>query len=127
MMALAPFSAEQLSGDAALHPSELVHNANLQNIATACLTLDGRFRDANAAFLSALGFERDALLNTSLFAVTHPIELLSTFGMMKKLLTCELQTWEADRMCLDVNGETISVHLTLTTMYSPENKPRCVV
>ena len=81
---------------------------------TCFIALDGKFKDTNAAFCTLLGYNRDALLQTTLFTVTHPNELMSTFAQLKRLLGGEVDCWEGPKLLVRGDGSVLSVHMTIT-------------
>ena len=78
------------------------------------IALDGKFKDTNTAFCHLLGYNRDSLLQTTLFTVTHPNELMSTFAQLKRLLGGEVDCWEGPKLLVRGDGSVLSVHMTIT-------------
>ena len=81
---------------------------------TCFIALDGKFKDTNTAFCHLLGYSRDSLLQTTLFTVTHPNELMSTFAQLKRLLGGEVDCWEGPKLLVRGDGSVLSVHMTIT-------------
>ena len=81
---------------------------------TCFIALDGKFKDTNTAFCQLLGYNRDSLLQTTLFTVTHPNELMSTFAQLKRLLGGEVDCWEGPKLLVRADGSVLSVHMTIT-------------
>ena len=81
---------------------------------TCFIALDGKFKDTNQAFCTLLHYNRDQLLQTTLFTVTHPNELMSTFAQLKRLLGGEVDCWEGPKLLVRGDGGVLSVHMTIT-------------
>ena len=81
---------------------------------TCFIALDGKFKDTNVAFCQLLGYNRDSLLQTTLFTVTHPNELMGTFAQLKRLLGGEVDCWEGPKLLVRGDGSVLSVHMTIT-------------
>jgi PAS domain S-box-containing protein len=96
----------------------------LATLPTAFIGLDGKFHSFNPAFVQLSNYSVDQLLNITIFSLTHPNDLLTTFAQLKKLLSGEAASWENDRNLLTADGTIVSCHLTMaTTKSSNTNKP----
>ena len=95
----------------------------LASLPCAFVGLDGKFLDCNAAFVALTGHAVEFILSSTIFVLTPQHELTPTFMQLKRLLACEIDSWESDRSCLCADGSAMQVHMTMTVAKSRDGKP----
>lgn len=91
-----------------------IDNPIFCNIATAFISLDGRFQAASNVFCELLGYEGRSLSSLTIFNLFAADDLLTMFTKIKQLLSGEMTHWEMDQRCLVNGGSTVNVHITMT-------------
>jgi len=115
----------------------------LNGLACCYISLDGRILDANAAFIRLFGFappdhssasvaaaaatgapaaaggaRADDLYSSSLFAVTHPGELLHTLSVLRNLLCGVMESYDSSKVCVTTSGAHIACNVTIASVHS---------
>ena len=89
----------------------------LSSVCAAFISLDGRLLDANPALCHRLGYAKEDLLHSSLFALCDPSHLVDTVCVLKRLLDGESSTWEMQRWCVSKDGGRVRMHQTLAPVH----------
>ena len=89
----------------------------LSTTSCAFISLDGRILDTNAELCHRLRYQREELINSSLFALCDPAHLVDTVCVLKRLLDGDAHTWEMQRWCVTKDGGRVRMHATLAPVH----------
>ncbi len=74
-----------------------------------------RFKKANPAFCSILGYNEDELRSLTFIQVTHPDDITSDLSNIRKLTNKEIQVYRTEKRYIRKDGQVIWGSLTVTT------------
>lgn len=96
-------------------------------IGIAHLSLDQDWLWVNQRFCDILGYDRDALLKTSLEQLTHPDDRASHAELARGALAGQAPEHSIDRRYLRPDGSTVWAHLTVSVVRTPDGEPSYLV
>jgi PAS domain S-box-containing protein len=85
-------------------------------VGIALAELSGRFEEANHKFCSILGYSLDELRELTFLQVTHPDDLELTQGLMRQLLSGEIESYACEKRYLRKDGRVVWASATVTVL-----------
>ncbi|HUF64459.1 MAG TPA: PAS domain S-box protein [Gemmatimonadaceae bacterium] len=126
-----PGSMDELEDTVATAPpvrdQRLFHTFEQAAIGIAHLSLDQEWLWVNQRFCDILGYSRDALLKTSLEALTHPDDRASHAELARGVLAGQAPELSVDRRYLRPDGSVVWAHLTISVVRTPDGEPSYLV
>ncbi|HJQ09440.1 MAG TPA: PAS domain S-box protein [Gemmatimonadaceae bacterium] len=123
-------------GDSDLFFSDAFENAPH---AMALVGADGTMLSVNRALCLMLGYDRNALVDRNVGAITHPDDLLTEWEQRQRLARADIGRYELVQRYLRENGEPLWVRLSVSATRRPSSQlahfivqaeavaaPRCV-
>ncbi|MFM8322370.1 MAG: GAF domain-containing protein [Chloroflexota bacterium] len=119
--AAAPAAAVELDEQTAASFRSAFHHIAMPAVITG---LDGRFRLANEAFCSLLGYTWDELSGRGFQSLTHPDDLLIGGDAMRAMLGGVQRSARIEKRYLHHDGHSIWVELNITLIGDPQGRPQ---
>jgi len=90
--------------------SDVVYN----NLGSVVFALNGMFLDASKLFQDLVGYSKDNLQMTTMFAITHPKDLGTIYEMIQKTMSKQAPAWCNSFRVLHKNGDQTTVNMMFT-------------
>ena len=91
------------------------------NFGAVLISLNGIYLDANQKFQDMIGHDRAHLQMTTMFALTHPEDLRSTYRMVQKVLSRQAPAWCISKRYVHKDGSAVPVQLMFTMVSKLHN------
>ena len=85
---------------------------------------DGRWLDVNHRLCDIVGYTREELLALTFQDITHPDGLDTDLGLVRRMLTDEIQTYAMEKRYLRKGGAVVWVKLTVSLVREPSGEPK---
>ncbi|WP_342381492.1 PAS domain S-box protein [Myxococcus stipitatus] len=92
-------------------------------IGSSLVALDGHLLMVNSALCSMVGYSREELLARTFQDITHPDDLETDMGFVRRLLSGELGTYQLEKRYLHKHGHSVDVLLTASLVRDSRGKP----
>ncbi len=90
----------------------------------AVVDMEGRFIDANAAFLRMLGRTESELRRTPFSALNHPDDHAHEALLFRRLVSGEISSYQLEKRYLCADGSELPVRLTTSVVRDGDGRPR---
>jgi diguanylate cyclase (GGDEF)-like protein/PAS domain S-box-containing protein len=90
----------------------------------AVVDMEGRFIDANAAFLRMLGRTENELRRTPFSALNHPDDHAHEALLFRRLVSGEISSYQLEKRYLCTDGAELPVRLTTSVVRDGDGRPR---
>ncbi len=90
----------------------------------AVVDMEGRFIDANAAFLRMLGRTENELRRTPFSALNHPDDQAHEALLFRRLVSGEISSYQLEKRYLCADGAELPVRLTTSVVRDGDGRPR---
>ncbi len=113
---------EQLQLNDALFESEFRFNKLYENGPFGMVLADNefRFKKANPAFCTIMGYSETELQKLTFKEITHPDDLIRDLPEIQKLIQKEISVYKTEKRYIRKDGEVIWGSLTVTATYDSE-------
>jgi diguanylate cyclase (GGDEF)-like protein/PAS domain S-box-containing protein len=91
------------------------------------LDMEGRFIDANSAFLRMTGRTLHELRSIPVAALDHPEDAARNALLFRRLVRGEVATYQMEKRCLRGDGSAFPVRLTTSVVRDADGRPRFCV
>lgn len=92
-------------------------------VGIALVAPDGRWLRVNNKLCSIVGYAQDELLAKTFQDVTHPDDLDTDLGQVKRMLANEIDTYALEKRYFRKGGGTVWVNLTVSLVRKPDATP----
>ncbi len=86
-------------------------------------TTTGRFVRINQKYSAIIGYSPDEMPSLDFMRITHPDDLSPDLALMQRLREGTLREFELEKRLLHRDGSTVWVHLTVSPMWAPGQRP----
>ncbi|WP_192805086.1 sensor domain-containing diguanylate cyclase [Noviherbaspirillum aerium] len=93
----------------------------------ALVTLDGRWLDANEAFIRLVGYTRMELKELTFQDITHPDDLRADVHLANQMVNGLIPSYQLDKRYLHRNGQPVWVSLTVSMVRDRDGDPDFLV
>ncbi len=109
----------------ALAESEARFSATFEQAAVgiAQVGLDGRWLRVNQRLCHIVGYTREELLQRTFQDITHPDDLATDLGFVRKVLAGELQTYTMEKRYLRKDRSVVTINLTVSLVREESGEP----
>jgi PAS domain S-box-containing protein len=84
---------------------------------------EGHLLEVNQRFCDIVGYARDELLQLTFQSITHPDDLDTDLGYVRKLLAGAIETYSLEKRYLRKSGEAVWINLTVALVRKTDNSP----
>jgi len=96
-------------------------------IGTALIAPDGRWLEVNPALCAILGYTRDELCGTTFQAITHPDDLKADQLAVERLLSKQIETYQAEKRYVRKDQSPVWVQLNVSLIWNENGNLRYFV
>ncbi|HZU44205.1 MAG TPA: PAS domain S-box protein [Terriglobales bacterium] len=96
-------------------------------VGIAQVGLDGKFREANRALETMLGYGRGELRDMRFTQITHPSDLAGDLKLFEELIVGRREHYHLEKRYVRKDGGTIWGHLTVSLVRSPAGEPEFAI
>src|SRR5579864_3791208 len=96
-------------------------------VGIAQVGLDGKFREANRALETMLGYGRGELRDMRFTQITHPSDLAGDLKLFEELIVGRREHYHLEKRYVRKDGGTIWGHLTVSLVRSPGGEPEFAI
>ena len=105
--------------------AQLFENAFLHAaIGMALVGLDGRFLKVNPAFCDLMGHGQQRMLTLDFQAITHPDDLAADLGLLGRLTTGQIPSYQMDKRYIRADGAVVWARLSVSMVTEPDGQPK---
>ncbi|MEE8424178.1 MAG: PAS domain S-box protein, partial [Elusimicrobiota bacterium] len=94
-------------------------------VGIALTGLDGRFIQNNPAFCRLLGYSEKEFKGKHFAEFTHPDDAKNNIAAGKQLAQGKIRLYETDKRYIRKDGDTVWVHMRVTTLRDDKGTPQC--
>ena len=111
--------------ESALRASEQQFASAFANaaIGIALVAPEGRFLKTNRSLCQMLGYTEEELLEKTFLEITHPEDLEGDLGLVRQLLTGELETYQLEKRYFHRDGHIVWALLSVSLVGDEEGRP----
>jgi two-component system, OmpR family, phosphate regulon sensor histidine kinase PhoR len=92
-------------------------------VGMALVAPDGEILAANAALGEMLGYDADELVRRSVADLTHPDDLATDLGLMRRAMAGAMASYRVPKRCFRADGSLLRGELSALLLRSPEGEP----
>ncbi len=92
-------------------------------VGIARVNLDGRFLEVNEVFRCITGFDREEILNATLWDITYPDDIAQSESKLKDLISCKIDLFEQEKRYLRKDKTVIWCHVSNGVVRNSKHKP----
>ena len=124
-LALDRAEAAHVAAAAILAESEQRFVATFEQAAVgiAHVAPDGRWLHVNRKLSEIVGYDRDELLTKTFQDITHPDDLDSDLGQVRRMLAKEIATYSMEKRYFRKDGGIVWINLTVALVWKPDGTP----